>query len=901
MAHAGGSRRDAYYRTSDPVDKLKVKVTIRETSRVIGTGNKRKGPFSKEFVLGWQEKLYGPGDIATYIKHRDLKTKPKTAVEQDSFRYLSLLESEGSNVGDLLEDVMLYTYTDREHHTPETAPPLMDPTGTEPYLGAAISGAWAPTHTFPSVTSLPSHPPNPHPTPPQTQPTGSGMAVDNEGTLADARQRKVRQRVFKEKPFKVMHVCLATDVDVVRLRDEKPWAPEHYFKEHVLFSLRVYNDGLLEMAPEFSRVMDEDDSRLASSANEGGAPSVFLTNKTVAAGIKKGMRLTSYRLRSEDGSEYEYALENVNQCIEPAQLEAARVAAIINDAFKAQAVRGEGAWRMDPPAPGRDETLTYYAEIVSGTGFEGETLFVSYHVSLPPDWVLRTGDLVDGLSEEKLKGLARGEGGNKQLSMLASTALDMDGHEDGLTARGALQGTTQTARARTSRGDILLPSLRPLWKGKSLPYAFDGLSRLVWGLSFFLLTVIAIVVGVEYPLWLIPCLVFTFGLGTGYPGGTTQVCLRDKNSPQGRRESRGGVGRKRLVGPQVSLPTASFNHLVNLSCDRCRSATDEAVATTMPSAAQPTMVFEVYSVGLFGRVRLEGYGYHHLPTTPGPCDVTVRTWRPMGGIGSKMADFFLGSSLRLHDPRFVDMPASLKLQRQTVGAGLARRAQHTAVLNRLGVSSETSGELRLRCHVIQSSPDLAASAASFAASAAAGTLSSQGGAGIGAGLTLTRGRSVGDILRSTQRLGASGSLATLSPSLSGLGLGLGSSVGASGSVSGGGQTPSGREADSAALSRRAEQLLAQAKSKVAALSALSSSSSASAGAKGESKEYGLPSASAFSSSSLAESKEQGLGLSLGLRSGAVAGAGRRGAKARYSDDEGEGDGEEGEKTGLLRR
>ena len=107
MAHAGGSRRDAYYRTSDPVDKLKVKVTIRETSRVIGTGNKRKGPFSKEFVLGWQEKLYGPGDIATYIKHRDLKTKPKTAVEQDSFRYLSLLESEGSNVGDLLEDVML--------------------------------------------------------------------------------------------------------------------------------------------------------------------------------------------------------------------------------------------------------------------------------------------------------------------------------------------------------------------------------------------------------------------------------------------------------------------------------------------------------------------------------------------------------------------------------------------------------------------------------------------------------------------------------------------------------------------------------------------------------------------------------------------------------------------------
>jgi hypothetical protein len=274
-----------------------------------------------------------------------------------------------------------------------------------------------------------------------------------------------------------------------------------------------------------------------------------------------------------------------------------------------------------------------------------------------------------------------------------------------------------------------------------------------------------------------------------------------------------------------------------------------------------------------------------------------------------MADFFLGSSLRLHDPQFVDMPASLKHQRQAVGAGLARRALHTTVLNRLGVSSETSGELRFRCHVVKSSPDLAVSPASMAASsAAAGTLTSQGGqAGIGAGLTLSRGRSVGDILRSTQRLGASGSLASLSPSLSGLGLGLGlgSSVGASGGLAGQ-QTPSGREADSAALSRRAEQLLAQAKSKVAALSALgalSSSSSAGsgsgAGARSESKEYAP--ASSSSSSSLAESKEQGLGL--GLRSGAGAGAGagqgRRGAKARYSDDEGEGD--QGEAAGLLRR
>lgn len=147
------SHNDAFYRTNDPIETLKIKLTIREASRIHGTG-KDGDPYSKEFILSWQEKIHGPGDIAEYIKHREYKTKPKTAIDQEHFRFLALIESEGTNAGDMLDDVMLYTYTDRDHYTPETAPPTNSPAGVESYLGAAISGKLVQTFNHQDTTTM---------------------------------------------------------------------------------------------------------------------------------------------------------------------------------------------------------------------------------------------------------------------------------------------------------------------------------------------------------------------------------------------------------------------------------------------------------------------------------------------------------------------------------------------------------------------------------------------------------------------------------------------------------------------------------------------------------------------------------------------------------------------------
>ena len=56
-----------------------------------------------------------------------------------------------------------------------------------------------------------------------------------------------------------MHICLATDIDVEALRKKKPTNNNisQYMSEHILCSIRLYRDGLLEVTPSFSRIADE--------------------------------------------------------------------------------------------------------------------------------------------------------------------------------------------------------------------------------------------------------------------------------------------------------------------------------------------------------------------------------------------------------------------------------------------------------------------------------------------------------------------------------------------------------------------------------------------------------------------------------------------------------------------
>jgi len=583
----------------------------------------------------------------------------------------------------------------------------------------------------------------------------------------DARQRKVRQRIYREKPYKVMHVCMATDVDVETLRDKKPWDPSYFYTEHVLFSIKLYADGLMETMPEFSKPIEEEGGIGAELTSQ----SVFLSDKDVAAAIRKGFKLATYRVSSKLGSEFEYSFENINALVLPAQIEEARRREASMDAVAAANSRGTSrssdpiAWKQDPPAQGYDKSVAVYAELVSGTGFEGERLYVNYQVTMPQGWSLRTGDLSDGLSGKDLK--KKGGAG----ALMAS----MDGYASGKDAHGMLSGTTQTALAREARGGIHIPTLRPMWKGVHIPYVFDSFSRALWGYSFFILTVLAVILGVDYPFWLIPCFGFLYVVGTGYPGGPVQVLLL----PKGKTGS--GLhktsAKRTLVGAQVTSPSATFNHLMNFSFDVKELDLASEANPSLPSSQAPTILFQVYSVGLFGRNILEGCGYVHMPSSSGAVDVMINTWKPIGGIGAQQRDYFLGSSARLKDPSFVEVP---------------NKDHAPTALNRFGVRTETSGELRFRAHVAITDPR---------------ALIKQVDAQLEARTQIVPRRTIADILQDSSVFKSN---PNLQRSLQSLASSTTSLAGGGGGGGGGGL------ADSTVIGRKAELLIAQAKAKLAA-------------------------------------------------------------------------------------
>ncbi|KAJ1440617.1 hypothetical protein B484DRAFT_391165, partial [Ochromonadaceae sp. CCMP2298] len=249
---------------------------------------------------------------------------------------------------------MLYTYVDKDNFRAEKPPPLFDPGDQEPYLGAAVR---------------------------------------NLGSVhrGSARERGISQNLFRNKPFKAMHVCLATDVDEKVLGWS--WDSSADFHEHVLCTLRIFQDGLIEVTPSFSGVIEEEST---VAHNEASSLSVFLDDSTAESGLKKGFRLGSFRVRSRTGAEFEYVIQNLNDLLIPHKIEAIYAKKAANDAIKAAENRGvvgyEG-WRQDPS--NRDKSVSINAEIVSGRGFVGDNLFVCYELSLPTAWQQRKGDLTD--------------------------------------------------------------------------------------------------------------------------------------------------------------------------------------------------------------------------------------------------------------------------------------------------------------------------------------------------------------------------------------------------------------------------------------------------------------------------------------------------------------------------
>jgi hypothetical protein len=105
------------------------------------------------------------------------------------------------------------------------------------------------------------------------------------------------------------------------------------------------------------------------------------------------------------------------------------------------------------------------------------------------------------------------------------------------------------------------------------------------------------------------------------------------------------------------------------------------------SQTAPTILFEVYSVGWFGRSRLEGYASSPLPLLGSTGEMEIRTWKPVGSLYSRLYDYYIGCGARLYNSKFT---------------GIVNDRQRS--INRLGVVTESSGVLRFKANMITCDP-----------------------------------------------------------------------------------------------------------------------------------------------------------------------------------------------------
>jgi hypothetical protein len=131
-------------------------------------------------------------------------------------------------------------------------------------------------------------------------------------------------------------------------------------------------------------------------------------------------------------------------------------------------------------------------------------------------------------------------------------------------------------------------------------------------------------------------------LGTGYPAGPVQFIsvswtskvehLKNKVAlGEGVRRGAGkmaGPRMRQVLGAPISVPVAHFGHLLSISFDAKDADIERQLVA--PSANVPSILFQVYGLGIMDRYVLEGYGYTHLPDRPGSVSVDIKTWKPVG-------------------------------------------------------------------------------------------------------------------------------------------------------------------------------------------------------------------------------------------------------------------------------
>jgi hypothetical protein len=417
--------------------------------------------------------------------------------------------------------------------------------------------------------------------------------------------------------------------------------------------------------------------------------SLFLTDNTAEAALKKGYRLSTLKFRSQSGSDFEYVIYNKKDVMLPQQIEELMLKDELLDSIRSSEIRSifkKNNWKQDPTT--LDYVYSLQCEIVSASNYtDVNKLFVTYQLYHPTAWKLRIGNLTD----------AEANAGPNANSVQYNP---MDNY-------GMLTGITHTARFNSNKfANFYLSQQREGKQGhylySSRRSSFSFFTRVAFGVFFFAVSILSILEGISNAIWVFPVMVLVLIMIKGISSNSSVLLLPASNKSKGKYSfsSRKAYETSDLFQLEsLSKPDDFiFNHMLNYNFDAkdLKIILDQSDPNNykeniknqlfMPSVTQqyPILFVQVYSKGYFGHSTLLGYADCIFPLESNEFEKEISSWKPIGNIRSQLHEFFIGDNIHLKDLTYIQ-----------------DFDNRTKSLNRFGVLTQSTGKIKIRGKVIK--------------------------------------------------------------------------------------------------------------------------------------------------------------------------------------------------------
>ncbi|XP_046447683.1 Meckel syndrome type 1 protein-like [Daphnia pulex] len=126
-----------------------------------------------------------------------------------------------------------------------------------------------------------------------------------------------------------------------------------------------------------------------------------------------------------------------------------------------------------------------------------------------------------------------------------------------------------------------------------------------------------------------------------------------------------------------------FGHRFTL--DVSKSWQHSSSSETPDLIPTPLLLLEVYDVNMWNRQKSVGYGFTHVPLTPGSYSIAIPTWRPyITETSLQLREYFLGLAPQIENIKYAGIPND------------NHNNESPSVLGRFPLGTETSGSVQVR-------------------------------------------------------------------------------------------------------------------------------------------------------------------------------------------------------------